>query len=185
MSLAALLEATLTHLQKRLGLDEAHIGIEEDGQPPPWCGDVYYAIHPTSWTPDTIEPDKDLDERFGLAITVTQRTPQFPQGKQRMKGAYLDAVKGLERRTRDVMLAIHLNYDLFGAANEIMKGTVTLCEPLRWLGTDARPTKVDALWFTSDAPDPTSASGLVLESRFGNARRIQRIYKFGDADVLD
>ena len=182
MSLAALLEASLQHIRHELNLDRKRSGIEEDGQPPPWCGEVYYAVHPTQWTPGAQDPNDILDERFGLSVTITQRTAKYPQGGQRMEGAYLEAVKGLEERCRRVMLAMHLSYVVNGAANSLIDGTHKLCEPLRWRGTDAVPRKVDGTWFWAE---PDAGSGLVMEVRFGDASRQQAIFKSGNPDRLD
>jgi len=168
------------HLQSELGLTERVISVQEDGQPPPSAGDVYYTVHPMAWLPQTGDPADVLDELYEIGVTVTQRTPQFPRDR-RMENAYLKALVGLEKRCRAVMLALHLNYDVIASANILMEGE-SLCELLRWRGTDARPTVVDGTWFFA-AED--AASGQYMEVRFGGARRIQRVIKAGDPDVLE
>mgnify|MGYP001563744086 CR=1 FL=1 len=182
MSIAALLIATKTHLVTTLGLDPAkHIDALDTGQPSPFVGQLYYVVHPTSWESTNPDPADTLDETYGLSVTITQRSAVAPRDKHASE-IFLKAITGLGRQAREVMVAVHLNYDLMNAANALMTGEEKLCEPLRFRGADASPRTVDGDWFFAEAD---KASGMVLEVRFGGARRIQAVHKHGGADVVE
>ncbi len=177
MSLPAILQATRDHLQAILALDPLkNLGVFEDGQPPPFTGDVYYAIHPTDWAPHPDAGDNvSLDEAFGIAVTITVRKRGMPRDKAPQE-LWLKAFTGLDKRLRQVMLAIAGpdRYTLQQRANTLMAGDVGLSECFRWLGSDPMPVTQDGSWFWSE---PEADAGWTMTARFGGMRRIQKLFK--------
>lgn len=185
MSLAAVLIATRDHLVTLLGLDPLKlISVEEDAQPPPWAGDVYYVVHPILWGPHhAAGDDASLDEEYGLAVTISMKRRGIPTDKL-MKQLFLKALTGMEKRLREVMLAIGGpdRYTLMQSVNKITEGTEALCEPFRWVGSDVSPEPKDGTWWGAE---PISDAGWIMAARFSGARRIQRVFKVGTADDLE
>lgn len=184
MSLAALLRATQDHLATVLTLTvDRDISVQEDDQPPPFVGQLHYVVHATDWRWPGATDNDVLDEQYGITVSITQRTPVAPRDRK-MSHLYLDRLEGVEKLARQVMLACHLNYTLFGLANKYAEGTLALVEPLRWEATDPKPKNVGPDWFWATDPNATDC-GWVLGVHFGRARRIQRIFKAGTQDDLE
>lgn len=179
MSLSFLLQATRDHLRSELSpvWKQGEIECQPDGRPMPSFGKQYISIHPTSWTPGDIRPElmMGLDEYFSLSVTLTLRAAQKPRDRM-MGDLYLDELRGMERISRQIILALHQNFDIITAANTLAShagDSPLLIEHLRWAGTDASPRSENSEWFFVEPSDDYPVACLVMESRFRDARRVQ------------
>ena len=170
MSLAALLEAVRDRLRVELNLKDTVCDVEIRGDPPPFAGSVYFAVHPASKR--SIIEDV-FDENYEVGVTVTQRIIGVPI--DRWGGEFLlRNFNSIDRRTREVAVQIHNQVDVLTRANNIITTDDPtqngIIEPLRWTGTESPPRVVDGTWFTAQ---PETDVGLVVEVQFGGARRLE------------
>lgn len=177
MSLAALLKATRDHLRSLVPLSEDQCRVMPDGQPHPAFGDSFVAVHPTTWaTGDLSYPGSglSLDEVYGLSCTVTWRAPLAPVDRF-MDDLYLASVNSLEILCRKVIKHINYNWTLIVAANTNIATASTdkFVEALFWQGGDAAPRLESPMWVWSKAENQDLVAALVMEMRFGGARRVQ------------
>jgi hypothetical protein len=176
MSLSSLLIATCDHLQARLSLPEGSLGVCPDARPDPTCGQEFIAIYGIDNVPATSDSNVSLDTYYAISVAVTRRINYIPYNS-RSRAAYLRDVKAMEDRLDQITALIHVNFDLMGIANSYINRTShRIVEPFRWQGSDANPEIVDNEWFqpnqdTVAASRPNSWCGMVMEARFGNARR--------------
>lgn len=145
-------------------------------EPPAYCGQRFVSLYGTSWSAGG-EGDlhRGLDEVYGIACALTCRLPVYPPDRAGQE-LYVKAYLGMDDLCRRIMLALHQSVTLQVAWDALIVEETKLTdydlstEYLRWLETDARPEPVDGSWFSA-APD--AAAGLVMEVRFGRARRMQ------------
>lgn len=170
--ITALLVATRDIIRTELKLNPEDCIIQEDGMPTPTCGPLFVAIHGSSWAPDIIDQNLGIDERADLTITVTMRasaTPFDVRGDE----IYVTDSLNIEKHVHRIKCRVHQNYTLITNANALLGGTDNIMEPLRWLGGDAQPQKVDNTWFSSEMP--LEFAGITMVIRFGQARRMQTL----------
>tara|TARA_B100000949_G_scaffold148547_1_gene130512 strand:+ start:248 stop:790 length:543 start_codon:yes stop_codon:yes gene_type:complete len=176
MSMARLLIATRDQLWSAISvLDETNCGINPDGQPPPFAGQLYVSVHGTEWTVGGMV-DGGLDEEFGIACTVTMRAGFTPDDRMG-DSLYIKLATGLEDLVRKIIVEIRTSrWIILNAANALMPDDLDgFVEPLRWLGVNAEPRIVGPEWFHA-APDVNNpTSGLSMEVRLDKARRIQAL----------
>lgn len=113
-----------------------------------------------------------FDERADVSVVITRRMSAVPfdtRGQEMYIQSSLDA----DRIANKIKVALHQNYSVITAANQLLDGVEPIIEPLRWLGGDPQPQFVNESWFSSNAPDPHA--GLRLSIRFGQARRMQSL----------
>lgn len=176
MSLSKLLRATRNHLQSRLSPPEGWLGVRPDARPPATCGKEFLAIYGIDNVPANYDSNTGVDSYYSVAVSLTFRINYSPFNLL-SEEAYLKDVESMEERLEAVVSLVHQNFDLMGLANQyINKVSHNLIEPLRWQGTDPAPDIVDNEWFqpnqdTVAASRPNPWCGLVMEARFGNARR--------------
>ena len=172
MSKAALLQATLEDLRSALGYSEADSDVADDGRPHPRCGEHFAAVHPTG---EQGTLTTCFDDLHNVSVTLTQRI-QIPF--DRRGRVYLLQADKLQRRANKVKIRIHSNYLLMNRANALIdewEGSPQngYVEPLFFLQMDARPREVSGRHFHAEGT--SIEAGLVIEVRFGKARRIQYI----------
>ncbi len=164
-----LIDAVVAHLRTKLSLGAEFIDNQEDGKPPPVCGQEYYAISQGEWSNDAANY---LDERLGVDVTITLRTPFAPVDRSN------DAVgKVLRRKANAVKAALHMDYGVLALADTALtSANQGFIHPLVFLGCD-RPTVRGADWFWAENDDGRSVdpSGLSITLKFGRAQRVQRI----------
>lgn len=149
--------------------DSNSVEVGLDGQPKPSCGEWYVAIHPGEWSADN--GDFDLNEYVSLNVTITRRLGYSPQ--DRWGPEVWTKSGGLDALARSLIPVVHYNYATMAAANtNITTGDDKFCEPLQFQGAGP-PQLKGPEWFSSDSED-MAATGLILEMRFGKARRMQR-----------
>lgn len=179
MSMARLLVAARDQLRTGvLVLNETNTTIQSDGQPPPISGQFHVALHGLDWGVGG-PLGTGLDEVYSLGITVTMRAPVIPKDSQ-AEEIYVKKATGLEDLVRKVIVEMEKErYTIINAANTNMPDSLDgFVEPLRWEGADAEPRLVGPDWFLA-VPDPNQPdSGMVMETRFGQARRIQALANF-------
>lgn len=183
MSLAALLVGVRDELRSVLGIQDALIGIQEDGQPPPGIGAaLYISIHPLGWRPTTNrEIIQGLDESYSIGVTITKRISAIPEDRKDEE-VFLKSLVGFEKLSRRIMVALHQNWDVIERANNFIIAQKTddlevdpIMEWLRWERTQEIPTPRDGswLWETREELIPRVASETVTIV-FSEARRVQR-----------
>lgn len=171
MSMSALLTAVRNQLRDDLKIPETDCDIQPNGQPPPTCGQIYYAVHALSHDPETTNPDQWIGEVYNIGITITRRAAAVPTDRRPTETLY-KATTGLEARARAVVKNLHMKYDVITDANALISGTDKIQEPLRWQGTDAEPEEVDGTWYHGR---PDERAGLTLTVRLGGAMRYQTL----------
>lgn len=170
--ITALLVATRDRLRSELKFNPEDCIIQEDGKPTPTCGPLFVAIYGTDWSPDTLDMNRGIDERADIAITVTRRM-SATAFDVRGESFYINDSLAIEDTIHKIKCQVHQNYTLITAANALLTGDNKIMEPLRWLGGDAQPQKVDNTWFSSEAP--LDYAGVTMTIRFGRARRMQSL----------
>lgn len=185
MSIAALLTAVETRLRSVLSDPNGEVcGAQEDGKPPPFAGQFYYAV----WWPGSRQTDQNplsLDVEHQVTVTVTARMGYAPRDR---RGAILKAVAQIEQQAERVAEAVHANYaELMNVANANVVGTAEwaaaqvppvaatkngFVEPLRFI--DYGPVKKQSAEWVGAKPD-SNAAVYTVDVRFGGARRVQYI----------
>jgi len=161
-----LLAATVTHLKTQLSLDDTNCSEEPEGQPPPFSGELYYAVHQGEWSNRS---DLDYDETYGLMVTITKRATFAPVDRE-----YSSVFQSLRTLAAALRTKIHMNYPLINAANVLLTGAVNgFIEPLVFLSADI-PQAKGPDWFWAEGDNEPHA-GAAITLTFGRARRIQTI----------
>lgn len=179
MSQRTLALAVRDRIRAALGLTQDAVEVMLDGMPPPWCGEQFIAVHPGEWFGQS--DDDDLDERVGISVTVTRRSPYAPQDEQGVE-VWSRAQDGLDVTLRKVVAAVHKSYAVMNAANALLPTSTTAgvgpdgyVEPLLFLG-GGRPEPKGPEWFSAegyDGPGRTANAGVAQTLTFGGARRVQ------------
>lgn len=167
----AYLLATRNAIRTEFGLDEFHCDVTPDGKAAPISGQWYYAVHPGEMTNSA---KNCLDERVGLRVTITIRTGVAPV--DRVGQNAVTPSTGILARAKRLRALLHMNYAVMEAANALISGegvTVSgFSEPMRFLSATYLGPKGPS-WFFADGQD--EYTGLAVELRFGDARRVQYI----------
>ncbi len=188
MSMTALTGAVLARLQSALSLDGSSSSISYDGQPPAFSGEEFFVVHP--WFVQNTEGDR-LDEKYGVVVTVTRRTGYPPQDRMG-SDVTLYPTTGLYKRADAVKVALHKNYTVLNLAGGtcVESGGPTwtggetysiaatengFVEPLVFDSYSDRPMVKGPEWFWAEAEGMDPPSGIALEVRFKDARRIQTL----------
>jgi hypothetical protein len=160
------------------------IQIMPGAEPPAYSGQKFISIHGLNW--DTGQSDDmhlGLDEVYGFACTLSMRSPVVPYDRQGPE-LYIKSFIGMEDICRRIIVLLHQSIPLIQSWDELIledadilkttlvnEYTVNLStEYPRWVNCDAAPEPVDGSWFSAD---PMEAAGLVMQVRFGQARRMQ------------
>lgn len=163
-------------------------GIEDSGQPPPVCGNVYVAIHNGRTRPGEAN-DNNLFELYDFTVTLTMRVtiPLDRVGDQLIARNIalvpLGQRQGFNHKVEQLRTFLHMNWRmtvLYGngapaSANDnlIAWGTGTVygfCEPARYQGVEG-PRLVGGEHFHAD-PDSDDV-GLTADLQFVGAKRFQ------------
>lgn len=186
MSINALLLSCADRLQNVFNLTASNVGIQIDGQPPPFAGELYIALHQSGFQ-NNDRIGQSLDETYGTNLTLTYRTGFVPIDRVGAE-ALTKLVTGLNARVDKARAAIHMNYDILqmaggsartGGKQFSLLDTVNgFVEPLRFY-TATPPQWKYAEWFWSVEEMGDSKircpCGLVVTLSFGGARRVQTI----------
>lgn len=176
MSLSKLLRATAEHLRANLSPPEGSLAVRPDGRPDPTCGQEFIAVYGIDNVPASSDSNVGIDTYYAISVAVTRRINYAPFSAQ-SEIAYLRDAEAMEDRLDQIVSLIHQNFTLMGLANSyITRTSHKIIEPFRWQGSDAAPEVVDNQWFqpnqdTAAASRPNPWCGMVMEARFGNARR--------------
>ena len=174
MSLTALLPAVADAIRSAAGLDQRECNIQPDDQPPPgMTGTRYVAICGGYWNPG-IPVNDGLTEEFGVNVTATIRLNAIPLDR-RTNNLYLEHLRAIEPLVRRIIVAVHLNWDIIHAADNVLGSTANpFTSPFTLQSCDARPRMVGAEWFWED-PVTTKVpmAGLVMSASFGGCQRHQ------------
>jgi len=172
MSQGAYADAVKQTIQTLFNVDDASCDVMFDGQPKPSAGQWFYAVHPGSWTAQG--EDYDLDEKIDIQVTVTRRLGDTPQDL----GGIAVWKKYLEPRCRQIVGAIHFNYDVMNLANSLITaGSDEFHKPVIFTGAAGTPQLKGPDWFTAITPDAgtTADAGVCLTLRFSGAERTQGV----------
>ncbi len=167
----ALLLAVESRLQTALSLTSANVGVQLDGIPPPFSGQLYVAVHPGGFTAD--DTGLSLHESYDLSVTVSMRAGYAP--KDRIASDLgTTATTGIYARAEAIRAALHMNEATRAAANvTIGAGENGFYHPLKFRSATP-PQWQGSQWFGSeedgDAPD-----GVSITLSFGGAMRAQVI----------
>lgn len=179
MSQAALLRAVRTRLQALFEVNQTGCDVMFDGQPPPVMGEQFIAIHPGNWTAKN--GDYDLDEYYGVQVTITRRLGAAPQDRGGTE-LWLKATEGIEAVARKIIVGdgttlngLHRNGDVLREANTALGTTVnTFFETLYFLD-GGRPVLKLEDWFSAEemGTGKYANAGVAQTLTFGQARRLQ------------
>lgn len=185
MSQRTLTVAVRNQIRTTLVLGDSSLLCEVmfDGQPPPACGEWFYAVHPGDWTGQS--QDADLEEMIGVMVTVTRRLGYAPHDRYGPE-VWAKAIDGLDVQLRKIVVAIHHSHVVRAAANTLMgsdtetEGQFGFTEPLRFL-SGGRPEPKGPEWFSADATSggKYANAGVAQTLTFGLAKRCQDIVGMG------
>lgn len=171
MSLRALMLAAKSTLQTLNTWADTDCDVGVGPEPAPVCGELFIRIHPGAWDCLTSEAGGDLDESFGLQITVSRRLPYSPQDREGVE-VLLKETDGLVEKAALIRKQVHMSYDLVNAANTILGVSVNgFVEPLRFRSASI-PAVRSADWFSAE---DDNHSGLSTTLMFTGARRVQTL----------
>lgn len=165
---------------------ESLCDIQDDGHPPPACGNVYVSIHEGN---SRSTARRNLDEYFAFAVTLTMRVsvPLDRIGNMQLASKLArSSTKGqpsFNARMEQLRAFLHMNWTLTvvqgvtpASANDNIaawtpSGTVYgFIEPAMYAGRD-KPELVGGEWF--GAIPNADDIGIKCEMRFEGARRMQ------------
>ena len=182
----ALLYSVADHIRANMNYGITDCDIEEDGKPPPRCGNFYVAVHGGKSRPGDAN-DRNLYELFGFSVTLTMRitVPADSIGDQMMARNValvpLGQRQGFQHKVEQLRGFLHMNWKMTvlqgqnpNSANDNLAAWATgtvygFCEPARWQGMDV-PKMVGGEWFDSEED---VGMGMVCELRFDGAKRFQ------------
>lgn len=174
--ISAYCDALVAAIKTSLSLDAKNVAVMLDGQPPPWAGEEFIAVHQAYWQ-NGDPASVGLSEEVGIDVTITRKAGFSPKDEY---GAQIwrKATTGIEAHARKIIKCAHMNYTTFAAANTLITtGDDKFHHPLKWLSTTA-PQLVGPDWFSSynppNAQQPAHA-GIVVVVHFGGAARVQTI----------
>lgn len=173
MSKAALLRGAQKRL--RATFDDPsgkRIGIQPTGQPPPFAGQWYIAIHPGARSNSDTNP-LSLEERYDLGVTVTVRMGYAPKDRQGER-VLLDAPDGILHLADRIRADLHGNYDVLIEANTLIGDESNgFVEPLSFQSDSVIQEKPASwVWADDDENPPTT---FAVEMKFGGALRVQTL----------
>lgn len=152
MSMDALLWAVKARLQAALGLDDNSCDVTPDGQPPPFDGEWFFAVH-AGGSRNASPQAHRVEEYFGLSVTVTRRSSYAPSDRHGPE-VIAKRKEGLLARARKAAAAVHGSYTVLNAANGLIdedQGAAQdgFVEPLLLSGI-SRPGAQTAHWFWAE-----------------------------------
>lgn len=174
MSMGPLLIAVRDHLRTKFVLDSKNIGIQPDGQPPPFVGDLYLAVYPrgSSLAPGIGEIMSGVAESFSIGVCISQKITKAPRDRVADE-IYVKAVSGVTVLADKVRAYVHQIWTSnISGANALLVGTDQIVEWFRWEGTSA-PRLVGPEWFWTDEEAAVQPVGLAVDVLFRDACRYQ------------
>lgn len=169
------------------GYGQAECDIQDNGEPPPSCGNVYVAVHGGKSRPGQAN-DRNLYELFDFSVTLTMRVviPMDRIGDQliarNIRLVPEGQRQGLNARVEQLRALLHMNWKMTvltgqdpPSANDNIvswaSGVVYgFCEPARYQGPEV-PVLVGPDWMGAD-PD-SDQFAIKAELRFAGAKRFQ------------
>lgn len=172
----ALLLAVSAKIQTVTGLGEKNVGVQEDGQPPAFSGELYIAVHPGEFSnaPDDDAGETALNETYSVEVTISRRAGFLPQDRVGAQVITL-ASTGLYARAEAIRVGLHMQYDyIIGAgantANTLIGASENgFIKPLKFRRC-SRPLRKGPDWFGAEK---SSAGGKALVLSFDGAHRVQ------------
>lgn len=165
---------------------ESLCDIQDDGHPPPSCGNVYVAIHEGT---SQSKARRNLDEYFAFMVTLTMRVsvPLDRIGNtllaSKLARTETKGQPSFNARLEQLRAFLHMNWSMTvmlnqqpNSANDNIAAWSTeaavygFIEPAAYTGRGI-PELVGGEWFGA-APD-AEAAGLKCELKFDGARRLQ------------
>lgn len=175
MSMRALLQATRDHLRSMLGLEQTTCEVMFSGQPPPWAGEEFWAVHQRSWIGD--HGDQDIDEKYGVDVTYSRRLNGIVPWDRAGVELLLKTPGGIYHRVEDGRVKLHKNYDLMNLANSLIdavaEGRTNGFEEPYLLATVSNPQPQRATWFHGKPGSKEAGISMVIS--LNPARRLQEL----------
>jgi len=164
-----------------LGLAEAECGRTYDGQPPPRCGDVYYAVWSKSGRHSVQRHASGIEEVFTVLVTITLRTARYPFDR------WLLPRDDLERRANAVVNLVAtdaLDYRISREADRLagLDHGKSLTRPIGFVEAlnyedMSDIEEVGPSWFHAESEsDVSEAVGITQMLRFGGNKRIRSLF---------
>lgn len=191
----ALLNAVSDRTKVLLSLDEGSVGVQDDGMPPAFAGQEYWAIHPGNVHNRANDTNDQLDLYHSVTVTLTRKLGYVPTDRiasdtllSLTDGMYLRAellvgMSGqpglhMDNKTLDLVGGTDDQNSRTWAGGQIYSIPATVqgfCEPLRFRDMSL-PQRKGPKWFAAGAgttyPSGQKPTGMAIEIRFVDARRI-------------
>lgn len=182
----ALLHAVKDNLRREVpGWTPANCEVMADGQPPPYSGDWFAAIHQAGSRSTMMNA---LDERFDFSVTLTVKVGGVPLDRVGNKLLAVPLARdlalktGWNARAEQIRAFLHMAWGVLQEANTLLStwepGNIPVygfCEPAHFAGMDM-PYLVGGEWFAAQ-PEAQDV-GLVGEIKFADCRRLQAIASY-------
>lgn len=167
----ALMLAAKSTLQSLNTWDDTICDVGVGPEPAPVCDDLFVRIHPGEWNCLTHDEGGDLDESYGVAVTISRRLPYAPADREGTE-VLLKQTEGLMEVAALVRTQLHFSYAVINTANTTLGGSVNgFVEPLRFRNAQT-PAVRSADWFSSEQAEHCGLSTTLF---FGGARRVQTL----------
>lgn len=165
----------------------AECEVQEAGNPPPRCGNVFVSVHGGRSRAGSAN-DNNMDRLYGFSVTLTMRITVAldrvgdQQIARNIALVPLGYRQGFDAKVDQLAALLHMNWKMVvlqgqtpNSANDNIiawaSGIVYgFCEPARFQDAET-PRLVGGEWFAAD-PDAADM-GIVSEMRFDGARRFQ------------
>lgn len=164
-----------------LGLPQAMCGRTYDGQPPPRCGDVYYAVWSKSGRHGVVRHAVGIEEVYTVLVTITLRTSRYPFDR------WLVPRDDLEARANAVTNLVAkdaLDYRISKEADRLagldhgrsVSRPIGFVEALNYEDM-GDIEEVGPPWFHAESEsDAAEAVGITQVLRFGGNKRIRSLF---------
>lgn len=179
MSQRAILLAVRDQLRDVLNFTSDYCEVmlsDPPGQPPPWFGEWFVAVHAGNWFGDK---EENSEEVFGVNLTVTLRLPSVPADRWGLE-VVTKEFEGLDKLLEMIRAAVHFDpqrYKILEIANRYITTKFNgFKEPLKF--TDGgRPSIKNGSWVWADSKEPYAAVAQTMT--YNGARRVQKIEEQG------
>lgn len=165
MSEYAMLRAVRDKLRSSLNYQTHECMIDLDNSTPAIAGQVYVGVSSANWISEYSE---SLSEIFDVDVAIYLKAQVSPRSD------YEPLWRDMDRRMREIITKLHLQWDVMNAANALIPGdssTVSkFCVPLRYARANKSMELLDGSHFGSQ---PDKALGMKRVLHFVGAQRVQ------------
>lgn len=157
-------EAVRDRLRTVLELNDNQCDITEGGLPFSVSPHLFIGIANPGFGPGQYV-ERGISETYNLAIVVSVRCGDIPRDRRRQ--IYLDPTSGVQSVTREVIAAIHNEWQLIAAINsQTAQNGLTLVSPFVYTGASDSESRDGSHWVGSS---PTDRAGAAQSVSFGGA----------------